>query len=310
MFYAGRGGMRRKVVGPRDQAWAALTRRGDQGGDGGFMTPLLRPSRTTTADDDAPMRSCVAPAGIDGENHACREEDVSDAQHPDRPQGDPEKIADCITEEEKTDHDHLGGSLGLAGGVGGQDGAVAEGELPQPGDEEIAGDEKDGRPRRDVMRPGQTDERRGDEHLVGQRIHEAAEVGLAGQPAGEDAVQVVAEDREPEGHDGHGGTPRHAALAGYDKDNREKEAQDGELIGESHGERGKMAKGQPRDKAATLAERLYFAVVDRKQKGERRFRRGRLPDDPKRYFERSFEYPVQYLTTLEIRPAGEPRKKL
>ena len=273
-------------------------------------TPLFRQSRATAPDNDVPVRSCVAPAGIDGENHARREEDVPDAQHPNRPHGDPDKIGDCITEEEKTDHDHLGGSLGLAGGVGGQDGAVAEGELPQPGDEEIARDQKDGGPRRDVMRPGQTDERRGDEHLVGQRIHEAAEVGLAGQPAGEDAVEVVAEDREPEGHDGHGGAPRHAALAGYDKDAREKEAQDGELIGESHGQRGKMAKGEPLDKAAALAERLSFAVVDRKQKGERWFRRGRFPDHPKRYFERSFDCPVEYPTNLEIWPAGEPRKKL
>jgi hypothetical protein len=71
-----------------------------------------------------------------------------------------------------------------------------------------------------------------------------------------------------------------------------------------------MAKGEPRDKAAALAERLSFAVVDRKQKGERRFRRGRFPDHPKRYFERSFDDPVQYPTNLEIWPAGEPRKKL
>lgn len=222
------------------------------------------------------MCPCVAPAGIDGENHARREEDVPDAQHPDRPHVDPDKIGDSITEEEKTDHDHLGGRLGLAGGVGGQDGAVAEGELPQPGDEEIARDQKDRGPRRDVMRPSQTDERRGDEHFVGQRIHEATKVGLAGQAAGEDAVEVVAEDRKPEGRNGHGGAPRHAALAGYDKDGREKETQNGKLIGKGHGEQGKMAKGEPLDKAAAFVERLSFAVLGRKQKGESRFRRARF----------------------------------
>jgi hypothetical protein len=71
-----------------------------------------------------------------------------------------------------------------------------------------------------------------------------------------------------------------------------------------------MAKGEPGDKAAASAERLSFAVVDRKQKEERRLRRGRLPDHPKRYFERSFDGPVEYPTNLEIWPAGEPRKKL
>ena len=43
------------------------------------------------------MCPCVAPAGIDGENHARREEDVPDAQHPDRPHVDPDKIGDSIT---------------------------------------------------------------------------------------------------------------------------------------------------------------------------------------------------------------------
>ena len=53
-----------------------------------------------------------------------------------------------------------------------------------------------------------------------------------------------------------------------------------------------MAKGEPLDKAAALAARLSVAVVDGKQKGERLLRRGRWPDHPKRYFERSFDYPV------------------
>ena len=249
------------------------------------------------------MGSCIAPSGINGETHAGPEKDLPGAHDPPRPETDGEKFTARVAQQKKTNHEHLGCGLGLARRIGGEHGAVAKGQLTQSGDEKIAGDKDDGGPCRDVMRPGQTDQCGGDEDFVGQRIHEAPEVGFTAEPAGQDAVEVIAEDGEPEGKGGHGGTPRHAAFACYDKHTGQKKAQDGELVGESHGSETKMTNGGARDKEP------WFAVADRKR-GRKWVRRFRFLDHGESFFERSFEGTVQYPTILEIRPAGEPRKKL
>ena len=60
-------------------------------------------------------------------------------------------------------------------------------------------------------------------------------------PPGEDAVKIVAQHGQREGDGGHRGAPSHATLARGNEDGSEREAQDGELVGEGHSGKGKMA---------------------------------------------------------------------
>jgi hypothetical protein len=191
-----------------------------------------------------PVRAGVEPTGVDGKNHAGRDEDMADRNDPRRPSGDAHAFADRIAQQEESDHDHLRGRLGFAGGVGGEHGAVRERELTQSGDEKITRDEDDGGPRRDVVRPSEQNERGGDENFVGQRIHQAAEVGLALHATGDDAVEVVGKNGQREGDGCDRRAPRHAAFPRRDEENRQKKADDGELIREGHGGKAaKVAKG-------------------------------------------------------------------
>ena len=180
------------------------------------------------------MGSGIAPAGVDGEYDAGREENLACEKNPAGPWCHRQPLTGRITQEEKTDHDHLRSSLGFSRGVCSEDGAVGEGELSQSGDEKIAGDEDDGDPCGDIVRPRQTDEGGSDKNFVRQRIHKAAEVGFTLPPACEGAVQVVTQDGERERESRDGGAPGHCAFAGGDEDRREDEADDGEAVGKGH----------------------------------------------------------------------------
>jgi hypothetical protein len=231
---------------------------------------LLAPA----AHDDVPMRAGVAPAGVDGKYDAGGDEDLSDGHDPCGPHGYAEAFACCITQEEETDHDHLRGGLGFSGRISGQHGAVGEGELTQAGDEEVARDEDDRSPCGNVMRPNEQDERGGDEDFVGQRIHQASEVGLALHAPGEDAVEVIAEHGEGESNRRDGRAPRESAFARGDEQHGEREAQDGELVGDGHGGKAvTLAKGE------RGSQRICTEGADGKRGG-------------KRFFERSFDGPV------------------
>ena len=208
------------------------------------------------------MRSGVAPTGVDGENDTGGDENMADRENPRRPRGNNHALADCVAQQEETDQDHLRGRLGLAGRIGGKHRAVRERKLTQSGDEKIARDQNDRSPRGDIVRPREANECGGDENFVGQRIHEASEVGLALQASCENAVEVVAEDGEGEGNRGNSGAPRHTAFARGDEDDGEREAQDGKLVGESHsGKAAKVAKANLLDKAAAGAAVLWQQVL-------------------------------------------------
>lgn len=208
-----------------------------------------------------PVRVGVTPTGVDRKDHAGRDEDVTDGDDPRGPRADAHGFAERITQEKKSDHDHLRSGLGFAGGIGGEHGAVRESELPQSRDEKIARDENDRSPRGNIVRPCEEYKRGGDEYFVGEGIHQTTEVGFASELSRDDPVEVVGENSQGEGNGGHGGTPRHAAFPRGDEKDGQKETQDGELVGEGHGGKGvKVAKGRQKGKGSLTEEKRAKSV--------------------------------------------------
>ena len=203
-----------------------------------------------------PVRTDVAPTGVNREDHARGDENVADRNDPRGPCCQAHAFSDRVAQEEESDHDHLRSSLGFSGGIGGEDGAVRKRELTQSGDEEIARDQNDRGPRGNVMRPRETNERGGDENFVREGIHQTAEIGFALEAARYDAIEVVGKNGQGEGDGRDGGTPGHAAFPRCDKKNGQKEADNGELVGEGHSGKGaKVAKGRQKGKGGLTEEK-------------------------------------------------------
>ena len=210
----------------------------------------------SAAHDDMPVRAGVAPSGVNREDHARSDENLAGADDPRGRISNAHAFADGVAQEEKSDHDHLRCGLGFSGGIGGEDGAVRERQLTQPSDEKVARDQNDRGPRGNVVRPSEANERGGDENFVRERIHQPAEIRLALHATRDEPVEVIGKNGQTEGDGGDGRSPGHAAFPRRDKKNGEKEADDGELVGEGHDRKGaKVAKGRRKGKGGLTEEK-------------------------------------------------------
>ncbi len=129
-----------------------------------------------------------------------------------------EIVIQRVGQEQHGDADELEDRLELAGALGGEDDALAGGDEAQAGDEELARHDDEHEKDRPVGQDGglqagagkvvaghfdeHGDEQADDEDLVGQGVHEFAEIGDLAVTAGEEAVEPVrhpADDKEDEG---------------------------------------------------------------------------------------------------------------
>ena len=79
-------------------------------------------------------------------------------------------------DERDEDGDDLRNGLMFAHAFRGQDDVFVRGDGAQAGDEKFAGDDDHHHPHRRDVQANQADERAGDEHLVGERIEQLAQV--------------------------------------------------------------------------------------------------------------------------------------
>ena len=93
--------------------------------------------------------------------------------------------------DEQHDGDHLEYGLELAIPRGGNDFALARGDHAHTAHDEFAGDDNEHGPTRQRPQLNKHEQRRNDKHLIGQRIHEFAEVGNLAARTSEVAIEPV-----------------------------------------------------------------------------------------------------------------------
>jgi len=141
-------------------------------------------------------------------------------------------------EHEIEDGDDLPEHFVFAEFFGGEHDVLADGDLADAGDEELAREDDDGDPGGEHAVFDEDDEGGGDENFIGEGIEEFAEIGDEVALPGDGAVEVVGDGGGGEDEEGDAEGVGEGEMETGHEHQRQNQTGDGELVGQVHdGER-------------------------------------------------------------------------